>query len=388
MIKDIIMWASDIAILPILTTSAIYGRYAKKKYDVGIGSMPLINTPNHKKSLELYGHKTQSFVGYTWFQTQDFDIVFCRKSNPHFIDRLFSTYKAMIHATLNYKVVFTYINGILTINTPITSKLEPYLLKLSRTKAVVLQYGSDVQVFEHSANLLFKHMACQDYGRKYNNISVTKKNIMKWSKHADYLLTGEDWIEFLPYWDEVISAHFAFDVKNTPIPKINTKPKEYVVLHAPNHRNIKGTQVFIEAVDKLKTKGYPIRIEVIEKKSNAEVLNSIERCFLVADQLTLGWYAMLAVEGMAYGKPVLCYIRQDFLDFYEKIGVLSEGELPLVQCTHNPDVVAKVIEELILNEEKYREVSRKSREFVNKHHSIEHIGSVFDRIYKEVVKEC
>ena len=33
---------------------------------------------------------------------------------------------------------------------------------------------------------------------------------------------------------------------------------------------------------------------------------------VVVDQLFMGWYGMVAVEAMALGKPVLCYIRPDF----------------------------------------------------------------------------
>jgi glycosyltransferase involved in cell wall biosynthesis len=388
-VRAIIFTGIDLVAVVPLTLTALYGRYKKKEFDVGIGSVPLINSPCHKKAFELYGHTAQTFVSYSWFITNDFDINFCN-NNKNPVKKALGVYRAFFHSLLHYKCLLFYYNGIFTLRTPLIGRLEPYLLKLSNTKLIAIQYGSDVQIFERSGNFLFKDRASKDYPNNYiyrYNISDVRRDIDKWTRHADHIISGCDWIEYIPFWNTIISAHFAYDTKNVKVPKLDLNPKEYVVLHAPNHRHIKGTEIYTKAVEKLKQKGYPVRLNMIERMPNEEILKAIETCYVVADQLVIGWYAYFSIEAMARGKPCICYQRQDFLDFYEQAGVIEKDEVPLINCNHTIDSVANAIEKLIVDKDYYKNVSERSLKYVDKHHSIEYIGSVFDKIYKEVVKE-
>lgn len=389
LVKKIIFTGIDTVVVVPLIATAIYGRFKTKEFDVGIGSVPLINSPCHKKAFELYGHSAQTFVSYTWFITNDFDKVFCKTPKNH-IKKVIGVYHSLFHSLLHYKCLLFYYNGIFTLRAPLVGRLEPYLIKLSNTKIITIQYGSDVQIFERTQNFLFKNMAPKDYPNNYiyrHGISDIRRDIDKWTRHSDHIISGCDWIEYIPFWNTILSAHFAYDVKNTKITPINPSPKEYVILHAPNHRHIKGTDIFTKAIAQLKQKGHPIKMLVIEKMPNEEVLKAIEDCYMVADQLVVGWYAYFSIEAMARGKPCICYQRKELLDFYEQAGVITKGEVPLINCNHTVESVANAIEELINDKAKYIEVASRSREYVDKHHSIEYIGSVFDRIYKEVVKE-
>lgn len=387
--KKIIFSVIDCVVVIPLFLTAIYGRFKTKEFDIGLGSVPLINSIYHKKALELYGYKAQTFVSYTWFITQDFDRVFCNNPKNH-IKKVIGVYHSLFHSLLHYKCLLFYYNGIFTLRSPIVGALEPYLIKLSKTKIITTQYGSDVQIFERSKNFLFKDSASKDYPGNYiyrHGIPDIRRDIDKWTRHSDHIVSGCDWIEYIPYWNTLLSGHFAYDVKNTKVAPINPNPREYVILHAPNHRHIKGTEIFTKAVEELQKKGYPIRLQIIEKMPNEEVLKAIEQCYIVADQLVVGWYAYFAIEAMARGKPCICYQRKDFLDFYEQAGVIEKDEVPLINCNHTVESVVNAIEEMINNKAKYAEVARRSREYVDKHHSIEYIGSVFDRIYKEVMGE-
>jgi len=388
-VKEIIFTGIDTVLLIPLVSTAIYGRFKKKEFDVGIGSVPLINSPCHKKAFELYGHTAQTFVSYSWFITNDFDINFCN-NNKNPVKKALGVYRAFFHSLLHYKCLLCYFNGVFTLRTPIFGRIEPYILKLSNTRIITIQYGSDVQIFERSKNFLFKDRASKDYPANYiyrYNIQDVRRDIDKWTRHSDHIISGCDWIEYIPFWNTILSAHFAYDVKNTPLSPMNLYPKEYVILHAPNHRHIKGTEIYKGAVEKLRKKGYPIRLHMIEKMPNEDVIKAIDDCYIIADQLVIGWYAYFSIEAMARGKPAICYQRPDFLEFYEQVGVIEHGEVPLINCTHNIDSVANAIEELINDKEKYKEICRRSREYADKHHSIEYIGSVFDRIYKEVMSK-
>ena len=100
-------------------------------------------------------------------------------------------------------------------------------------------------------------------------------------------------------------AHFSIDTDKWK-PNSSYKNNTLKVLHAPNHRKIKGTEFFISAINELKSEGYPIELILLEKVSNEEIKKIMSSVDIVADQLIVGWYAMFALEAMSMEKPVLC----------------------------------------------------------------------------------
>jgi hypothetical protein len=85
-----------------------------------------------------------------------------------------------------------------------------------------------------------------------------------------------------------------------------------LVLHAPTNRLIKGTR-HVEAVfERLRPRFPSVRFETVERLPWTELRARLESADVVVDQLFMGWYGMVAVEAMAAGKPVLCFIRGDF----------------------------------------------------------------------------
>src|SRR5690606_37664428 len=152
--------------------------------------------------------------------------------------------------------------------------------------------------------------------------------------------------------------------------------------HAPNHRHIKGTEYFIKAVDELQAEGYSVELVIFERVSNDEIQKAIQEADIIADQLIIGWYAMFAIEAMAMGKPVLCYLRDDFIRLYEYAKLIEKDEIPIVNCSL--ENVKEKIKALLLDRSSLVEIGERSRRFVQKHHSIEAIGKVFDTINQAI----
>ena len=103
---------------------------------------------------------------------------------------------------------------------------------------------------------------------------------------------------------------------------------------------------------------------------------------IVADQLIIGWYAMFAIEAMACGKPVICYLKDDLVQLYEEAELIKEHELPFIRCSSKN--LKETLKEIIKNREILPEIGKKSREFVIKHHSLESVGKVFDTINRKI----
>lgn len=59
---------------------------------------------------------------------------------------------------------------------------------------------------------------------------------------------------------------------------------EVVVVHAPNHRHIKGTDRLIEVVEQLRGEGLGVRLELLEKRPNSEVRTAVQAGDIVAER--------------------------------------------------------------------------------------------------------
>ena len=240
-----------------------------------------------------------------------------------------------------------------------------------------MPYGADVQDLTRTQNLFFKHTVCQDYPNfKFTALKIRKK-IDLWTRHADHIFAGCDWVEYLYHWDTLLISHFCIDTSNL-LPSARHKKKSnepFKILHAPNHKNIKGTKFLCNAVENLQAKGLNIELNLFEKKPNDLILDAIKDCDLVADQFVIGWYAMFAIEAMSLGKPVLCYLREDFLELYQNSGELEVGEIPLINC--KLQTIETNIEKLFYNRDELFKIGNKGVKYVFKYHSHKYIGKKF-----------
>jgi glycosyltransferase involved in cell wall biosynthesis len=256
-------------------------------------------------------------------------------------------------------------------------KLEPLLLKIAGTKVVVIPYGSDVQVMDRSRNPEFRKAMALDYPEQESLSGKVARNIDIWTKYADCVISGCEWVDYMPSWDRLCISHFSIDM-DLWCPVENPRKSSTIrILHAPNHRNIKGTEFFIKAVEELQAEGADLELVLLERVSNRKIREEMILADIVADQLIIGWYAMFAIEAMSMGKPVLCYLREDLEELYIREGLLEKGEIPIINCS--PDSVKEAIRKLIKDKAKMEDIGGKSVRYVEKHHSLEAIGRFFCR---------
>ena len=162
--------------------------------------------------------------------------------------------------------------------------------------------------------------------------------------------------------------------------------------HAVGHRaertrsdgvNIKSTHVYLPLVERLRTEGY--QLEMIEPTGfpNKEVRYLQAQADIFLDMLTFGWFGANVREAMMLGKPVICFLRPEWLESARQEIPDYINELPIVSAT--PQTVESVLRDLIANKEKRLEIGRRSREFAVKWHSAEAGARRFDRIYGELL---
>lgn len=116
------------------------------------------------------------------------------------------------------------------------------------------------------------------------------------------------WADFLPY------AHVDLnDWKPCEPQPDGTRPLR--VVHAPSDPIVKGTRFVVDAVERLRSEGIGIELELVQGLSRTEARRAYESADLAIDQLLVGWYGGVAVEQMALARPVVCYVRDEDLRF-------------------------------------------------------------------------
>jgi glycosyltransferase involved in cell wall biosynthesis len=393
LLKNAILAAIEIALIPVFFAFALRSRFRTKPIDVGIGPVPLISHPYHKQALQRYGYSVETFVASVWFVTEKFDVRADKivgsqnrylKGPTSFLAHIYLAFLTLSR----YRCLYVYFNGgPLGIGTRILRRFEPLLYRLAGVKVVVMAYGTDVQELTRSPNLLFKNA----YGKDYPQHRLVRRrlaaDIDRWTKWANHIIGGCEWVDYMYHWDTLTLSHFAIDTEQwKPADRIgeatSSAGRKLRILHAPNHRALKGSQYFMEACHELAAEGVPVELVLLEGVPNDQIRDVMTTVDIVADQLVIGWYAMFAIEAMAMGKPVLCYLRPDLVDLYVGAGLVQPGEIPIINCS--PLTVKETIRGLAMHPDELLALGPRSREFVENHHSLESIGAVFDRINRSI----
>ncbi len=136
------------------------------------------------------------------------------------------------------------------------------------------------------------------------------------------------------------------------------------VIHAPTNRVGKGTRHILEAVNRLKSEGVPFRFTLVEGLPHAEARKIYESADMVVDQLLAGFYGGLAVELMAMGRPVICYLREEDMHF---LPAAMWREMPVINAS--PKNIYEVLKHwLTAGRAKLRRQGELSRRYVERWH--------------------
>lgn len=147
--------------------------------------------------------------------------------------------------------------------------------------------------------------------------------------------------------------------------------------------NIKSTHIYMPLIKRMQAAGMPVELVFVKDKPNLEVRYYQAQSDIVCDMLTLGFFGANVREALMLGKPVVCYLRPEWLESIRREQPDFVAELPVVSAT--PETVEAVLTDLVRNPEKRREIGRRSREFAVKWYSAKNAAGIFDRIYTELI---
>lgn len=175
--------------------------------------------------------------------------------------------------------------------------------------------------------------------------------------------------EFLPYSSFDIHAYEVMP------PKPKGRPR---IVHAPTNGSIKGTPAILAAVEALRG-SYDFDFILIENMKHDQALREYQRADIVIDQVLAGWYGGFAVEAMAMGKPVMCYLREQDFHF---VPAPMIAEMPIVNV--RPDRVADDLAMVLERQDEWPDWSGRSRRYVERWHNPAAIAAAMVDVYRDV----
>lgn len=258
------------------------------------------------------------------------------------------------------------------------------LLKLAGKGIVVSYQGDDARQGDFcQANFEINFADRVESGYYSVESDTLKRNrISKFSRYADRIYAlNPDLLHVLPSHSQFL-PYSHIDLKDWHvINNYNSNLEVPVIVHAPSHRGVKGTHFIIEAISRLQAEGVALEFVLVEGLSNAEARKLYEKADLLIDQLLAGWYGGLAVELMALGKPVICYIRDGDLKF---IPEQMRQDLPIINST--PATIYEVLKYwLTTGKEKLPEIGRRSRTYVENWHDPLKIAAQMKQEYQSIL---
>lgn len=145
------------------------------------------------------------------------------------------------------------------------------------------------------------------------------------------------------------------------------------IVHAPNHRLFKGSRFLIQAVEELQREGVAIELVLVEMKPNAEAVEIYRTADLIFDNCLMGSFGYFALEAMALGKPVMCFIR------HPERYVLHWEECPVIN-TH-VQTLKEDLRKLSETPEVLAGLGERGRDYVEKYFTLEAFASRLRQSY-------
>jgi hypothetical protein len=310
-----------------------------------------------------------------------FDHVVLGTSRFRVLDRIGDSLKAYVffgRALRHYDVFVFYFDGGILRRTAL-ERAELALLKLLRKKIVLVPYGSDSWVLDHTCNLLWRTALMIDYAVAGARASDVEAQVRRGCRHADCVLGCLVHIACLPRYDVLPLTCYPIDTDAfEPRPPSTSGPVR--IAHSANHRGFKGTDFLVAAVARLRAAGHDVELDVIERAPNEEALRRVAQCDVYVDQLVAG-YAYAALEAMALGKVVISAIGDtEAATVFRRYSYLDE--CPVVDAS--VETVESVLLDLIDRRDEWPALGRTSREFCEERHSIAANSQMWDAILRRV----
>ncbi len=260
---------------------------------------------------------------------------------------------------------------------PTSNRIALKLLKAVGVKIVMLPHGCDVFYDDDRPQRFAWIRRLQEDYPDWDlraEADAARWRVSLFCELADFVIGADSatW-QFLPR-DDARFRGFPVDCGELR-PAVSTRNEIPVIVHAPNHRNVKGTDILVDAVRCLQKMGIQCELRLVENVARESALHMYAEADVVADQFCIGSYGLFALEAMALGKPVLTYLDREML----ANPVYCH---PLVN-TQKENIVGVLAALLLLPELRHR-LGAAGRSSVERFDAVAPMAEVYRRIYEHV----
>jgi len=341
------------------------------------GTTPIISICNTSRSERLLGIQSDTLVFSSYFVTDDFTYNLTRLCRGPLLKAIVP-FLVFPWFLLRYDVFHFFADrGILpSWRRYGHNRLELFLLRLLGKTLFVYTYGGDVRTRETTLALGLYNccVQCPEVGKFcVCEAPRLRRNLDHLRAHAAAILSLGDMTEYTPGSENDL---FFWPIDVERVPFVGARPhagRPVRIVHAPNHRYFKGTDFLVQAVDRLRGEGFAVELAFVEGVPNEEAMRRYAEADIVAEQFVIGWHGYNALEAMALGKPVVCYIRKpEYL--------LDPEACPIVRA--GPDELEEALRRLVLDPGLRESLGRRGREYVTRHYSLPAFAERLQRLYE------
>jgi glycosyltransferase involved in cell wall biosynthesis len=369
----VVLWLG--VVVPLSRAKRWRARRTGTRPTVVWGPVPIVNVVYSTAAERLYGYRSESVVFDVFGINvrERFDHAFDRWRKIPVIGRLVP-YLVFVWAGLRFDVYGFFFDGGLLGATRLW-RTELALLRLAGKAVVVYPYGSDARVPSTTRELGRWHAYTDvPVGGEDRDEADVRRRLDAFGRYANVVLGCADLVLDLPRLDGVM--RYPFDDSGWA-PRPEVEDDVVTIVHAPNHRVYKGTRYLEQAVETLRAEGLAVELVLVERVRTDVARETYATADIIADQFLIGAYALFAIEGMALGKPVVCYLNDRFRGHQPEW-----DDCPIVSA--NPDALVETLRALVLDPPRRRALGERGPTYVKRYHSLESVGAEMDAIYSRI----
>ena len=347
---------------------------------------PIVNMSTNAKAEQLLGGESRTLVYETYFLTSAFDFDLSRWSRIPVFGRLLPLAVFIWACVVADRLHFFCDRGLLPSRGWLTFDFrELHVYRMLGIPVFLWTYGADVRSRGACRSMgepnccthcdaPGRYCVCDDQLATRNHAKLKQLSTAIFAGVGDMFVYTPGSIDDTFFWPVDLDA----DGGGRYAPRYprgdGTQPLR--IVHSSNHRMFKGTDYLVKAVDVLKQEGLDIDLALVERVPNREALEIYRSADVIFDQCLLGGFGYFALEGMALGKPVMCFIR------HAERYLLRPEECPVIN-THI-STLADDLRRVYHERATLPEIGRRGRSYVERHFSLAAFAGRLGRAYREL----
>lgn len=346
---------------------------------------PILTMPIKCRAERMLGVEARTLVFETYYTTDAFDYDLSRFSGSTVLGRLLPLAVFVWACVAMDRLHFYCDRGILPPRTPRTIDFrELAFYRMLGIDVFCWTYGADVRS-QAVTRLLGSPNACTecDAPGRYCicDDKAASENMRRLSTLTRAVFSMGDMIEYTPgsrnhlfFWP--IDLEIQGGLRYEPAFPPADGGGNVRIGHAPNHRMFKGTRHLERAIAELRAEGVPVELVLVEKVPNTKALEIYRSVDIIFDQCLIGFHGYFALEGMALGKPVMCYIRKpaEYL--------LHPQECPIINTS--VATLKEDLRRLVSERRALHALGKSGRSYVEKHFSVTAFSARLGAAYREL----